>query len=564
MTSGAEESKRKGGGDASADGQDARKRPRTLNPILEMIPKPAHYHISFMHKAVVTHVIPSLKHGYVITACADGIVKFWKRTSTEPPKEDASATKKEPSTPCLEFVKSFTAHSGPVVALCIDSTEDTIASIGKDGLVKIYDVSTFDATAMVKTDKSFGSAACFLEDSSRDSLLAVADEKDGTIFVYSTSSLDLIQTLKLHSQGVTAMAYNSDHRCCISADKQGILEIWDTTSGSKEGDTVGATCSMTRNKLEYPSKMDTDLYALAKKKTSALSLCVSQNYFVVYGGDHKVRVFDLASGKILVRYDERLEMYASKYSNYGMDSIEYGKRSATERELADQDNKQFSSTMLVQLDATERYLFISTMVGIKLIDWKKNKVVKMIGKSDASQLRFMSFCLCLGDAKLNQQMQLARGTGGSIAMSEEKKDQDSVIIALAYDQRRFYVFSHKDPIQDADGQEDVQRDIWNEAPTADDRLLGTERAGGSGNAHASSVSKAVLRTSMGDIHIKLFPEVEKTIENFVGHARAGYYDEVLFHRVIKGFMLQTGDPLGDGTGGESIWGGEFEDEFVRE
>jgi len=42
-----------------------------------------------------------------------------------------------------------------------------------------------------------------------------------------------------------------------------------------------------------------------------------------------------------------------------------------------------------------------------------------------------------------------------------------------------------------------------------------------------------------------------------------YYDNVLFHRVIKGFMLQTGDPLGDGTGGESIWGKEFEDEFVR-
>jgi peptidylprolyl isomerase domain and WD repeat-containing protein 1 len=69
---------------------------------------------------------------------------------------------------------------------------------------------------------------------------------------------------------------------------------------------------------------------------------------------------------------------------------------------------------------------------------------------------------------------------------------------------------------------------------------------------------------MGDIHIKLFPEVPKTLENFCEHARSGYYDGVIFHRVISNFMLQTGDPLGDGTGGESIWGGEFEDEFVRE
>ena len=55
----------------------------------------------------------------------------------------------------------------------------------------------------------------------------------------------------------------------------------------------------------------------------------------------------------------------------------------------------------------------------------------------------------------------------------------------------------------------------------------------------------------------------KTVENFATHATNGYYDGVIFHRVIKGFMVQTGDPLGDGTGGTSIWGHEFEDEFHR-
>jgi peptidylprolyl isomerase domain and WD repeat-containing protein 1 len=57
--------------------------------------------------------------------------------------------------------------------------------------------------------------------------------------------------------------------------------------------------------------------------------------------------------------------------------------------------------------------------------------------------------------------------------------------------------------------------------------------------------------------------VPKTVENFATHAANGYYDGVLFHRVIKEFMIQTGDPLGDGTGGTSIWGHEFEDEFHR-
>lgn len=73
---------------------------------------------------------------------------------------------------------------------------------------------------------------------------------------------------------------------------------------------------------------------------------------------------------------------------------------------------------------------------------------------------------------------------------------------------------------------------------------------------------ATMHTSMGDIKIKLFPDkTPKTAENFITHAKNGYYNGLKFHRVIKDFMIQGGDPLGNGTGGESIWGGKFEDEF---
>ena len=75
-------------------------------------------------------------------------------------------------------------------------------------------------------------------------------------------------------------------------------------------------------------------------------------------------------------------------------------------------------------------------------------------------------------------------------------------------------------------------------------------------------NSATIHTTLGDIHLRLFPQqAPKAVENFVGHARGGYYEGVLFHRVIPKFMIQTGDPLGDGTGGMSIWGSEFEDEF---
>jgi len=72
----------------------------------------------------------------------------------------------------------------------------------------------------------------------------------------------------------------------------------------------------------------------------------------------------------------------------------------------------------------------------------------------------------------------------------------------------------------------------------------------------------VMETSMGTIKIQLFPEyAPKTVENFTGLIEKGYYDGIIFHRVIPDFMIQGGDPTGTGGGGESLWGGKFEDEF---
>lgn len=71
----------------------------------------------------------------------------------------------------------------------------------------------------------------------------------------------------------------------------------------------------------------------------------------------------------------------------------------------------------------------------------------------------------------------------------------------------------------------------------------------------------VLETNQGTIEIALMPDVApKTCENFIGLVNKHYYDGISFHRVIKNFMLQGGDPTGTGAGGESIWGRNFEDE----
>lgn len=77
--------------------------------------------------------------------------------------------------------------------------------------------------------------------------------------------------------------------------------------------------------------------------------------------------------------------------------------------------------------------------------------------------------------------------------------------------------------------------------------------------------KATIKTNMGDITVQLFPEqAPKTVANFVELANKGYYDGVIFHRVIPDFMIQGGDPTGTGMGGESIYGETFADEFSPE
>ncbi|MFW8054237.1 peptidylprolyl isomerase [Vagococcus fluvialis] len=84
------------------------------------------------------------------------------------------------------------------------------------------------------------------------------------------------------------------------------------------------------------------------------------------------------------------------------------------------------------------------------------------------------------------------------------------------------------------------------------------------NLEAATVT-ATIKTNRGDIKVALFPEqAPKTVKNFVELSKKGYYDGVIFHRIISDFMVQGGDPTGTGMGGESIYGEKFEDEFSQE
>ena len=104
------------------------------------------------------------------------------------------------------------------------------------------------------------------------------------------------------------------------------------------------------------------------------------------------------------------------------------------------------------------------------------------------------------------------------------------------------------------GCSNVQEAGESKTPAADTKVAATAKS--SGGMHAT------IETDKGAIELEFLPmDAPKAVENFRLLAERGYYDNLMFHRIVKGFMIQGGDPSGDGTGGESAWGGTFEDEI---
>jgi len=498
----------------------------------------------------------SEKAGMVMTASDDGMVKFWKRTA------DRGA---------VEFVKSFKAHVGSIVSAAISGGTtggSTAATVGSDGALKFYDMATFDVSGMIKTGKKrhFGPASCFVLQSQTS--LAVSTSGGNSVEVYDTLTMESAPSsvVSLHPAPVTSMFYADG--VVVTGDGKGVIEYWD---GDASGDpkALGGDCySSPAVGFTGEGKMaETDLYSMAKKGIGAVAMASARGRFAVYGSDRKVRLFDFSTGKVLAKYDDTLKSFDKENDakKFAFDSIEYGRRAATEREIGDTtlispESKNVTNQKIqLAFDETGRLLLYPTLVGIKIVDTTSHRVVRTIGGGDASQNRFLSIAVCGVDAKLDKQMELARNNSKSnkaVDRSEgaADRDKDPMIICTARDKKRFFVFNKFE-------SEGDERDVFNEPPDAEDMITGS----GLGASNKQLGKEAVLRTSVGDIHIKLFGnECPRTVENFCGHSRSGYYEGTIMHRVIKGFMIQMGDPKGDGTGGESIWGGEFEDEIHRD
>jgi len=228
--------------------------------------------------------------------------------------------------------------------------------------------------------------------------------------------------------------------------------------------------------------------------------------------------------------------------------MEFGRRLALEKEL-DKTKQNLGSLVF---DESSHFLLYPTMLVIKIVNLVTSRCPIIIGGSE--NLRPLQLAMFQGRIKRSR-------TGiwlESVAVYNptlEMSDPDPTLFCTAYKKNRFYLFSRRQP--DSMKDSDADRDVFNEKPSKEDIIAATEAAG-----VQRLYETGILHTSLGDIHFKLFAkECPKTVENFCVHSKNGYFNGHIFHRVIKAFMIQTGDPTGTGTGGESIWGGEFEDEF---
>ena len=495
---------------------------------LENIPSSERYEKSYMHRDAVTHVAVT-KTDFLITTSEDGHVKFWKKQERG-----------------IEFVKHFRAHLGPVIDMDVSSNGELMCTISQDKALKVFDVINFDMINMIKL--SFIPSLCkwVYSSGSRLCTVAVVETGKNCINIYDgKGNAEPVHVLdRLHSSEVTCISYNPVFKVAVSTDRIGMVEYW---NGQEKH------YAFPKSVVKFKFKTDTDLYTLAKEKTYAATLTMSPNgkLFACFCADKRIRVFHFLTGKISRVFNESLETYVElQRSKAQLANMEFGRRVAVERELEKSPKNLFRNNLI--FDETSNFILYATMLGVKVLNLVTNKCCRMIGKPE--NMRLLNIAMFQGSinkmkAALTMDMKASNNPGLQLS------DNDPAIFASAYKKKRFYIFSKFSPedVEDASGE----RDVFNERPTKEEIMAATQVQSEKRISHS-----AVMHTSVGDIHLKLFPnECPKSVENFCVHAKNGYYNGHIFHRVIKGFMVQTGDPSGVGTGGESIWGKEFEDEF---
>lgn len=506
------------------------------------LPSSPRYSKSLMHKDQLSFVNFTPSTDFLITSSVDGIVKFWKKAVVG-----------------IESVKEFKAHAGEITSVSVSLDGRSFATAGLDKTVKIFDVVTFGT---VNTEMGCSYVLMWLSDllsiiqlgftpralswihrrGASLPLLAVALEARSDIRIYDgrgDAQMPLHTITSLHRSPVIQIAFNGEYDCAVSVDESGMIEYWRPSGAYEKPDNV------------FRYKSSTDLFEFKKVKSLPTSLNMSPtgSYFAAYSfPDRKIRVFDFVSGKLYRTYDESIvtliEMQQAGTAVQKLEEVEFGRRLAVEREL---ENPALSNKVNILFDESSNFIIYGSALGIKVINMLTNRVVKVYGKEEP--FRSLNLAIYQGQPQKKGVTTVSMAASAN-PLLQEAEERDPTLVSTGSGKVRFYIFTNEEEISKS------TRDVQNEKPRNPYAKQQVEAK------PAQSGTSAVLHTTFGDIHIRLFPEAApRAVENFVTHSKMGYYNNTIFHRVIRKFMIQCGDPLGDGTGGESIWGKEFEDEF---
>ncbi|KAK1778829.1 hypothetical protein QBC45DRAFT_150153 [Copromyces sp. CBS 386.78] len=493
---------------------------------LKAMPKSARYSKSLMHKEQLTFLTMTPITDFLITTSIDGVVKFWKKVTGE-----------------IEFVKEYKAHLGEIKSVSVSQDGRSFATAGADKTIKLFDVNAFDLLAVLQLDY-VPKCVCWVHKKGAPlPILAVSEEEKPVIHLYDGRGQQEkpFHTISgLHRSPVGIMAFNDRYDCVVSADDGGMVEYWQPSGSYEKPESV------------FKFKSATNLFEFKKAKAVPTSLTLSPdgNRFVTVSfPDRKIRIFDFASGKLQRTYDESLkvveEMQQAGTALQKLDAVEFGRRIAQEREI---ESPALQNKFNVVFDESGHFILYGSYLGIKVLNTYTNQVTKVYGKEEG--FRPLTLAIYQGQPQKKGVTTVAMAASAN-PLLQESETRDPMLIATGVGKVRFYMFTNDEEISKS------TRDVQNEKPTV---LGGPKKA--EQKKVAETGQSAVIHTTYGDIHIRLFPDAApKAVENFVTHAKRGYYNNTIFHRVIRKFMIQGGDPLGDGTGGESIWGREFEDEF---
>ncbi|EGO52805.1 hypothetical protein NEUTE1DRAFT_72817 [Neurospora tetrasperma FGSC 2508] len=493
---------------------------------LKAMPKSARYSKSLMHKEQLTFLTMTPITDFLITTSIDGVVKFWKKVTGE-----------------LEFVKEYKAHLGEIKSVSVSQDGRSFATAGADKTIKLFDVNAFDLLAVLQLDY-VPACVCWVHRKGAPlPILAVSEEEKPVIHLYDGRGQQEkpFHTISgLHRSPVGIMAFNDRFDCVVSADDGGMVEYWQPSGSYGKPESV------------FKFKSATNLFEFKKAKAVPTSLALSPDgsrFVTVSFPDRKIRIFDFASGKLQRTYDESLkvveEMQQAGTALQKLDAVEFGRRIAQEREI---ESPALRNKFNVVFDESGHFILYGSYLGIKVLNTYTNQVAKVYGKEEG--FRPLSLAIYQGQPQKKGVTTVAMAASAN-PLLQESETRDPMLIATGVGKVRFYMFTNDKEISKS------TRDVQNEKPT----VLGGPKKVEQKKA-AETGTSAVIHTTYGDIHIRLFPDAApKAVENFVTHAKRGYYNNTIFHRVIRKFMIQGGDPLGDGTGGESIWGKEFEDEF---